>query len=86
METEVKTNQNTIECPNCGSTRVVTRIEDDTFQYRVGSELIEITANRVPFRKCEPCSFEFTDYEAEDVRSEAIRRYLETQDDEVQTN
>lgn len=80
------TNLDTIECPECGSTRVVTYFENDKIQYRVGSDLIELIANDVPFRKCEVCSFEFTDYAAEDARDLAIQNYLGSQNDEVQTH
>lgn len=74
MEEKMKTEP--LECPNCGSKRVESRIARDVFQYGSGPKAVQLEA-AVPFRKCADCGFEFTDAEAEDLRHEAICHHLE---------
>jgi DNA-binding transcriptional regulator YiaG len=62
-------------CPDCGATRVKTELGTDRFMYGDGPTAVELSAE-VPFRKCLSCGFEYTDSEAEKVRSAAIRKFL----------
>src|SRR5487761_181351 len=62
-------------CPDCGAARVETEWGTDRFPYGEGSTAIELSAE-VPFRKCAECGFEYTDSEAEEARSAAIRRHI----------
>jgi DNA-binding transcriptional regulator YiaG/DNA-directed RNA polymerase subunit RPC12/RpoP len=64
-----------IKCPNCGSDRVDTHRQPDTFVYGIGDAAVQLSAV-VPFHECAECGFEFTDSEAEDARHEAICRHL----------
>lgn len=64
-----------VECPNCGAIGVETRVINDKFKYGVGSNAVDLEA-KIPFRHCPMCEFEYTDAEAEDLRHEAICRYL----------
>ena len=64
------------ECANCGSTEIQTRIVNQAFNYRKNrNETVELSAE-VPVRRCSDCRFEFLDYEADDVRHEAVCRFL----------
>ena len=67
--------QEVFECPDCGSTQVETQFVADKFEYGSGANAVELEA-LVPFRKCNNCGFEYTDYEAEERRHEAICRHL----------
>ena len=63
------------ECPQCSRRTVQTRIEEDRFKYGTGDSAVDLTA-AIPVRKCASCGFEFTDWEAEDLRHEAVCRHL----------
>lgn len=71
----IPSKQKVFECPDCGSTQVETKLAVDRFDYGSGDNIVELEA-LVPFRKCSNCGFEYTDYEAEDKRHEAICRHL----------
>jgi C4-type Zn-finger protein len=58
-------------CPNCGSQAIETRWSRDTFTYTN----VTLTAT-IPFRRCSICGFEYTDWEAENLREKAVERYL----------
>lgn len=62
-------------CLNCDSTRVITVKSEETFPYRHGSKRADISVV-VPVRTCEECGFAYTDSEADDLRHEAVCRYL----------
>ena len=62
-------------CPECGSTRVSTRLERQRFPYGEGSEAVELEAV-VPVTKCSECGFEYLDDSAEAIRHEAVCRHL----------
>jgi putative zinc finger/helix-turn-helix YgiT family protein len=64
-----------LECPNCDSTNVGTRMTLTKFNYGSGNRAVELET-QIPFRKCNNCGFEYTDSEAEDLRHEAICRFL----------
>jgi putative zinc finger/helix-turn-helix YgiT family protein len=63
------------ECPDCGAREVKTRIVKERFEYGNGTKAVTLEAS-IPYRRCEKCNFEYTDYEAEDVRHEAVCRHL----------
>lgn len=64
-----------LECPDCGSGQVETRMAVDRFTYGVGPRAVDLEAE-IPFRRCLDCQFEYTDSAAEDLRHEAICRHL----------
>ena len=64
-----------IECPMCEDKNVKTTIEKETFTYGDGAEAVELTVS-VPVRTCTSCGFQFTDDIAEEIRHEAVCRYL----------
>jgi len=64
-----------IECPACEDKDVTTTMETETFTYGEGAEAVELTV-RVPVRTCTSCGFQFTDNIAEEIRHEAVCRYL----------
>ncbi len=64
-----------VECPNCGSSNVTTRVSLDRFAYGNGPDAVQLEAN-IPFHRCADCAFEYTDSEAEDIRHEAVCRHL----------
>lgn len=63
------------QCPNCGSNRLDSQSIEDVFQYGSGSKAVELRA-LIPIHKCLDCGFSYTDFEAEDLRHEAICRHL----------
>jgi putative zinc finger/helix-turn-helix YgiT family protein len=65
----------TLQCPQCGSNKVLTSIETQPFTYGRGTDAIELTAE-IPVRYCSNCGFEFLDQAAEELRHEAVCRYL----------
>jgi transcriptional regulator with XRE-family HTH domain len=71
-----ESSSNVLKCPDCGSREVETQQVLVNFQYGSGGKAAELEA-KVPFRKCTHCGFEYTDAEAEDVRHDAVCRYLE---------
>jgi len=64
-----------IQCPVCAGPEVRTAMEVETFLYGKDPNAAELTA-RVPVRTCDSCGFQFTDFEAEHARHEAICRNL----------
>lgn len=68
--------QDRIECPNCGSTRIETTLQTETFTYGKGPGAVELQA-MVPVRRCLDCDFEFTDSTAEEAHHEAVCRHLD---------
>jgi len=63
-------------CPNCGSEKTTSSLEQESFDYGSGSEHVALTAI-VPIVQCSSCGFNFTDDRAEDARHEAVCRHLE---------
>jgi len=66
-------NEYQFTCPDCGSTNVSTKNEQQTFLY--GKQGVSLSAV-VPVRSCGSCDFRFTDWEAEEARDKATRKYL----------
>ncbi|MCP4655335.1 MAG: type II toxin-antitoxin system MqsA family antitoxin [bacterium] len=64
-----------IHCPVCAGSEVRTAIEVQAFLYGEDPNATELSA-RVPVRTCDSCGFQFTDFEAEQARHEAICRHL----------
>lgn len=74
-----------LECPQCGKGKATTIMEVDTFTYGVtthtlgtGEKALPAPARltvTVPVRVCS-CGFRWTDYEAEDIKLNAITKYL----------
>jgi putative zinc finger/helix-turn-helix YgiT family protein len=64
-----------ILCPDCGSERVSSSIQEHKFTYGVGDEAVELSAS-VPVRKCDECSLCFLDSEADDICHEAVCKHL----------
>jgi DNA-binding transcriptional regulator YiaG len=75
-ENKVNLELRVFECPNCNSTNVDTQIVPTKFKYGSGNKAVELET-LVPVRKCNNCGFGYTDSEGEDLRHEAICRYLE---------
>jgi DNA-binding transcriptional regulator YiaG len=61
-------------CPECNSA-VETRLLEDRFQYGSGAKAVELQA-LVPIHVCPNCGFEYTDFQAEDLRHAAVCRHL----------
>ena len=49
--------------------------EEDKFKYGSGPKAVEVIVS-VPVHTCVSCSFQFTDYEAEEFRHEAVCQHL----------
>ena len=65
----------TINCPDCDSSRVSTRLTPHKFKYGVGEDAPELSCV-LPVRVCAECGAEFVDEEGEVVRHEAVCRHL----------
>jgi C4-type Zn-finger protein len=63
-----------IRCPSCGSEDVKTALETEEFDWGCPVET-KIKAV-VPVRTCDECGFQFTDWEAEEIRDQAVANYL----------
>ena len=64
-----------INCPDCDSSRVSTRLTPHTFKYGVDDDSPELNCI-LPVRVCGDCGAEFVDEEGEVVRHEAVCRHL----------
>jgi putative zinc finger/helix-turn-helix YgiT family protein len=63
-----------LTCLNCEADDITTSLEKQIFLY--GKAGTPLSAD-VPVRTCRTCGFQFTDFEAEDAREQAIRDYLD---------
>ncbi len=68
-------NDDAVVCFDCGSTEVVKALQKQVFQYGDGDSAVELTAE-MPIYTCRTCGFQFGGPEADDVRHEAVCRYL----------
>ena len=66
---------NEIRCPECGESEFTMSTEEDKFKYDSGPKAVEVIVS-VPVHTCVLCSFQFTDYEAEELRHEAVCQHL----------
>ena len=66
------------DCPECGSKdTITTRNLPDRFQFGDGIHHEQVWLECVvPFRRCSWCGFEFTDWEAEEIRDLYVREWL----------
>ena len=63
------------QCPQCGEYSVTTYWHHDAFKYGSGDAAPVLQVD-LPVRRCEPCDYEFLDYEGERLRHEAVCRHL----------
>jgi len=71
----LETQNETAECPMCGSHAVRTNMATEAFPYGEGATEVQLFAT-VPRNVCDSCDFEFTDGRAERLRHEAVCRHL----------
>jgi len=67
--------QGAFRCPECGGSDIVTSEEEYRFPYGFGKEAVELKAT-VPVRKCNDCTFSYTDHAAESICHDAICEHL----------
>jgi putative zinc finger/helix-turn-helix YgiT family protein len=65
-----------IRCPSCESTNISAAKVIDRFPYGVGADAVELCAE-IPVNRCASCGLEFSGYEAEQLRHEAVCRHLD---------
>jgi DNA-binding transcriptional regulator YiaG len=65
-----------LQCPNCDSTDVENRTTIDRFQYGIGENAVELTAN-IPIGHCRACDLEYSGDDAERIRHDAICAHLQ---------
>ncbi len=70
-----ESNIENINCPDCGSSRVSTRLTPHAFTYGVADEAVELQCI-LPVRSCAECGWEFVDEAGEAIRHEAVCRHL----------
>ena len=64
-------------CPSCDAPSSVTFTrEEERFPYGVDPHTVELTAI-VDKGRCSACTFEFTDWRAEEARDSAVQAYLQ---------
>lgn len=63
-------------CPNCGSEKTASTLEQESFNYGSGVEHASLTVV-VPVIQCSSCGFSFTDHRAEDAKHEVVCRHLQ---------
>jgi len=66
------------DCPDCGSKDTIEcKYFSDPFEYGDGVHSPKVTLDAVvPFHRCAWCGFEFTDWEAEEIRQKIVEEYL----------
>jgi putative zinc finger/helix-turn-helix YgiT family protein len=67
--------QERLQCPECGSADVRTRLERQQFPYGQGKDAVELEVV-IPVRRCSACGSEYLDDSAETIRHEAVCRHL----------
>jgi putative zinc finger/helix-turn-helix YgiT family protein len=63
------------ECPACGEQTASLQYENEEFPYLEGKDQVMLEA-RVPVWECAACGTKITDGDAEEIRHEAVCRYL----------
>jgi len=61
-------------CPDCGKGLLVARQIDETFEFDLGEEKIEVHAKNVPIEQCDHCGIQLSGPEAAKVHHEAVCR------------
>ncbi len=74
-EKKIKHENNVMSCPDCGSKKVSSSMQEHKFTYGVGDAAVELSAS-VPVRKCDECGFCFLDSEADDICHEIVCKHL----------
>jgi putative zinc finger/helix-turn-helix YgiT family protein len=64
------------QCPNCDSRKVSARRIVDRFDYGVGRETVQLSAE-IPAYECADCGLQYSGDEAERLRHEAVCNYLQ---------
>lgn len=62
-------------CPQCGSNRISSETVTENFQYGDKEGAVMLSAT-IPVQNCQSCGGSFTNEDAEDIRHEAVCRYL----------
>jgi putative zinc finger/helix-turn-helix YgiT family protein len=62
-------------CPECGSTELTTRIEEEKFRYGSGKAAVQLEAI-VPITECDRCNYVFYPAGAEEAKHKAVCQYL----------
>ena len=62
-------------CPQCGEGAISTSKQRDKFVYGTGDSEVELIVD-LPVRHCNDCDFHYIDFEAEDIKHEAVCRHL----------
>ncbi len=64
--------QITAKCPECEKGELVAQLVDETFDFDLGEETIEVHAKNVPVERCTNCGAELSGPPAAKVRHEAV--------------
>ena len=64
-----------LSCPQCGESAISTSIQRDRFVYGSGDSAVELIVD-LPVRHCNDCDIHYVDFEAEDIKHEAVCRHL----------
>ena len=62
------------QCPECGKGQLHARLVDETFEFDLGEEKIEVHATNVPVEQCDQCGIQLSGPEAAKVHHEAVCR------------
>ena len=65
-------------CVECGGSRIIERVRQQTFPYLSGGKQVDITAS-IPIFVCEDCGYAFFGQRGEEARQNAICRFLGVQ-------
>lgn len=63
------------DCVSCGSQRISTRTEEESFPYGEGDAMVTLSAE-VPVHSCSECGFRFTDETADKILHDVVCRHL----------
>ena len=64
-----------LTCPQCGESAISTSKQRDKFVYGTGDSAVELIVD-LPVRHCNDCDIHYMDFEAEDIKHEAVCRHL----------
>lgn len=64
-----------INCAQCESSSVETEWKEENIPYGQDKDCALLMVN-VPVRKCLVCKFEYTDWEAEELRDIAVQKHI----------
>lgn len=69
-----------IECPNCEKLNVETKSFEEVFRYRTSPTRCIQMKVTVPLRTCPDCDFEYTDWEASEIKDNKVKRFVDNND------